>query len=139
MHGDERVADIGEFGLIRRIARILSGDDGSTHFGDDTAILDQPGNNFLLATTDMLVDGVHFHRSSADPFDLGRRAVSINVSDIASMGGTPTFGLTSLALPPELPVEFVEQLYRGMHFEADRFGLQIVGGNTTRIVDLVVV
>lgn len=126
------VADIGEFGLIERIAAIVGHRGAVVGIGDDTAVIDQGGTNYLLATIDMLVEDVHFRRSSIDPFDLGRRALAVNISDIAAMGGTPTFALTSIGLQPDTPLAFMDRLYEGLRRESDRFEVGIVGGNITR-------
>ncbi|MFP5213108.1 MAG: thiamine-phosphate kinase, partial [Acidobacteriota bacterium] len=111
-----RVKDLGEFGLIRRIAGMLpSACDGVVvGIGDDVAVLRTSGPDYLLATCDVQVENVHFVRDWITPYQLGRKIVAINVSDIAATGGSPTFGLVSLALPPETETDFVDGLYAGM-------------------------
>lgn len=135
------IGDVGEFGLIERVAQIV----GATHpnvvvgVGDDVAVLDVGGADLLLATVDCQVEGVHFLRDAIPPHALGRRALAINLSDIAAMGGEATFALVSLVLPDDLDVAWVEAMYRGMREEADRAGLAIVGGNMARSPDGVIV
>lgn len=125
-----KVRDIGEFGLIDRIARSLPppGAGVIVGIGDDVAVLRGSGR-YILATCDIQVEGVHFLREKIRPYQLGRKAVAINVSDIAAMGGVPRYLLVSLVLPKDTEVEFVDGLYEGMREECSRWGAEIVGGN----------
>ncbi len=101
--------------------------------GDDTAVLDMGGPEMVLATVDMLVESVHFQLHRTTLYDLGRRAIAVNVSDIAAMGGTPSYALVSLAVPESLPGESIESVYAGLASEASRSSIAIVGGNMSRI------
>jgi thiamine-monophosphate kinase len=127
---------VGEFGLIDRIARIAGGSAGKVvvGIGDDSAVIDGPGPDYLLATVDSLVEGRHFW-PDAPPEILGRRALAINISDIAAMGGSPEVALISLLIPPDSPAAWVEALYSGLAEEARQFGIVIAGGNVTASVD----
>lgn len=129
-----RIADIGEFGLIRRIAAVLgpAGEGVFVGIGDDAAVLATDGRRSLLASSDMLIEGVHFDLAYFSPEDLGRRLVAVNLSDIAAMGGIPRWALVSLGLRPEMEADFVERMYTGMDEVAREFGLTIVGGDTCR-------
>ena len=129
-----RIADLGEFPLIARLAQIITRDrpDVLVGIGDDVAVLAGDGDELLLATIDIQVEGVHFRRDLSTPFQVGRRALAVNLSDIAAMGGRPWATLVSLALPPDTEVAWVDELYRGLRAEADRWGVAIVGGNMTR-------
>jgi thiamine-monophosphate kinase len=80
----------------------------------------------------MLVEEVHFRSEWISGFDLGRRALAVSLSDIAAMGGRPTFALASIAISPETPLRFVEDIYRGMRHQADLYGVGVIGGNTAR-------
>lgn len=102
--------------------------------GDDAAVLDCPGDWYLLATVDMSVEGVHFRQEQIDATSLGRRALAVSMSDIAAMGGEPTSALVSLALPLDTSLELVDGILGGIQFEADRYGVVIVGGNLSRAV-----
>jgi thiamine-monophosphate kinase len=128
-----RIADLGEFPLIERINEIVSTErpDVVVGIGDDVAVLanDADGEDLTLATVDSQVEDVHFLRDLITPQQLGRRALAINLSDIAAMGGRPQYALVSLALPSDTEVAWVEALYRGLREEGDRFGTAIVGGN----------
>jgi len=107
--------------------------------GDDVAVLDTSGPQYLLATCDIQVEGVHFTRKSITPYQLGRKVAAINVSDIAAMGGDPRWALVSLAIPGDTEVGYVEELYRGMREEAALAGASIVGGNLSRMESSIVV
>lgn len=128
------VSKLGEFGLIARIAKMVGepGDDVVVGIGDDVAVLRTGGDKYLLATCDIQVEGIHFIRDKISPYQLGRKAVAINLSDIASMGGVPKQLLISLVLPEDTPVSYVDAMYEGMKEETGRYGVDIVGGNIAR-------
>lgn len=127
-----KVAHLGERGLIRRIRELVrSGAPGvSVGIGDDAAVLLLAGNAQLLATTDLLLEDIHFRRRYAEPGDIGWKALARNLSDIAAMGGTPRFALVSLACPAETTTETIEAFYKGMQAAAAPHGVVIVGGDT---------
>lgn len=126
--------EVGEFGLIRRWEREVPIDRDQVRLGigDDAAVLAPSAGWEWLATTDMLVEAVHFDLSFITPEQLGRRALVANLSDIAAMGGRPKFALVSLALPGETDCETVDGLYRGLVAEASAWGVSLVGGDTVR-------
>ncbi|MCL5257540.1 MAG: thiamine-phosphate kinase [Chloroflexi bacterium] len=130
------VAGIGEFGLIERIAGIISKNPDPegvvVGIGDDAAALEFPPQSLVLATTDIMIENVHFQLGAQTPRDLGRRVMVINVSDIAAMGGLPRYALLSLGLTPDIPVSFIEEFYAGVGVEAKLFGFGVVGGNIAR-------
>lgn len=129
----EIIATLGEFGLIGRLtAGLASRPDVLVGVGDDCAVLDLDGEQVLLATCDALLDGEHFLRAMATPEQIGRHAMAVNLSDIASMGGVPRYALVSLLLPADLLITFMDGVYRGLRLEAERYGAVIVGGNITR-------
>ncbi len=121
---------MGEFSLIDRIASLVGSGEAAVGIGDDAAVLDQPGDENLLATVDMLVEDVHFRFGGTEEA-IGRRAMAVNISDIAAMGGTPRYALVSLALPPSMDVNRAEAIIRGLSAEGRQFGVQIIGGNVT--------
>src|SRR5437763_378343 len=125
------LSEIGEFKLIERVQRSLPAarDGVVVGVGDDTAVLAQHGGQYLLATCDAQVEGRHFLRDKATPYQIGWKALAVNLSDIAAMGGNPTYALVSLGLPNDLAVVFVDELYRGLNDSAQPFGVSIVGGN----------
>ena len=129
------VKDAGEFGLIGRIARMLpaAAPRVVAGVGDDVAVLDFSGPDYLLATCDVQAEGVHFLSERITPYQLGRKTASVNISDIAAAGGAPLWALVSLSLPAETAVDFVEELYRGMIDELEPAGAAIAGGNCSRL------
>ncbi|MGI6037013.1 MAG: thiamine-phosphate kinase [Limnochordia bacterium] len=134
-----QLRDIGEFGLIKLIAPQEGGHPGVlVGIGDDTAVLEH-GSHWLLYTTDMLVEGVHFSLETTTAGQLGHKALAVNMSDVAAMGGWPTFALISLGLPPDLSVAFVQELYRGMEAIAAQGGVAIVGGDTVSHPELLII
>jgi thiamine-monophosphate kinase len=88
------------------------------------------GAGTLLLTTDTLLEGVHFRRSTAALRDIGAKAIAVNVSDIAAMGGEPCYALLALALPPSLAVAELDELYAGVLDMARQHGVTLVGGDT---------
>lgn len=119
-----------EFALIARLTRgLASRADVVLGVGDDTAILDIGGDQLLLATVDSQVEGVHFTFQGCDVEQVGRKALAVNLSDIAAMGGQPRYALVSLVIPPHFSLDLLEQVYAGMRLEAEAFATVIVGGN----------
>jgi len=112
--------------LVRRSAPgLLAG------IGDDCAVLETRGGASLLATTDLLVEDVHFRRRWAEPADIGAKALAVNVSDIAAMGGTPRWALVGLGCPQGTGTDEIEAFYEGALVVADAHGVVIVGGDTS--------
>jgi thiamine-monophosphate kinase len=130
---------IGEFGLIHRIRKWITSSDPALvqGIGDDVAVIEM-GAKALLVTTDILIEGIHFDRSWIDPYPLGKKALAVNFSDIASMGGTPKYFLISVGLPKDLPLSFVSSFYRGLKNEAKRFQVTLIGGDTSHSQKIVI-
>ena len=126
------LGDIGEFGLINRVRKWMSSSTPALlqGIGDDVAVMEM-GNRILLATTDVLIEGIHFERSWTDPYRLGKKSLAVNLSDIAAMGGTPRYFLISLGLPKHLPLSFISRFYLGLKETAKRYRVDLVGGNTS--------
>lgn len=126
---------ISELDLIRRIkAQAIPADRGLVQgIGDDCAVLAAPGAAALtLVTTDTLVEGVHFDLAWHPPELLGRKAVAVNVSDVAAMGGVPRFALLSLAVPDEAGVDLLDPLLRGFMAGLARYRVTLIGGDTVK-------
>ncbi|HLZ61922.1 MAG TPA: thiamine-phosphate kinase [Ktedonosporobacter sp.] len=124
------IASLGEFELIARLTRGLRSQAGvELGVGDDCAILDLGGDLLLLITCDSQVEGVHFTMHTSSPDDIGCKALAINLSDIAAMGGEPRYALVSLILPRQLPLAVLDDIYIGLRREAERYGTAIIGGN----------
>lgn len=123
---------IAEQAVIRRIRRGTVPAAGVTvGIGDDCAVLEPTPGHRLLATTDLLLEDVHFRRRYAEPADIGWKALAVNLSDIAAMGGRPRWALVALALPAETTVEEVDAFYEGARALGSRHAVAIVGGDTT--------
>lgn len=130
-----KLSEIGEEALIEHLVSKhhlpVSGEGLVVGVGDDAAVLRVEGQNeLLIVTTDMLIEGVHFRLDWITPRELGRRAVAANISDIAAMGGIPTWTFVSIGLKPDTEVAFVDALYDGMTECARRFGSEVIGGDT---------
>jgi len=141
-----RLSELGEFGLIDliRTASTRCEDPGRTPWrevllgiGDDAAAW-QSGNRIQLATTDTLVEGVHFNLGIITWEELGWRALAVNLSDVAAMGGIPNYALLSLALPTQLKVTDVSAFINSFTRMAAKFGVAIVGGNVTTAPNTVI-
>lgn len=129
-----KVSSIGEFGLIERLMHAIGGErpqDLVVGIGDDAAVW-RAGEACLMATTDTLVEGVHFLPGMTPWEDLGWKALAVNVSDIAAMGGRPLFALVTLALPPETDVADVDALYVGLRQCASEYAVAVAGGDIVR-------
>ncbi|MEW6727614.1 MAG: thiamine-phosphate kinase [Bacillota bacterium] len=134
-----RLGEIGESGLIARWAgRVTAGPGVIKGIGDDAAVL-RLGGRTLLVTTDMLVEGVHFDTAYAGWRDLGHKALAVNVSDIAAMGGCPLWAVIALGLPPSTEVEGIDEFYAGLLESAGRWGVSLAGGDTVRSPQAVVI
>ncbi|MEK7246999.1 MAG: thiamine-phosphate kinase [Chloroflexota bacterium] len=128
-----KLSDIGEFGLIERLAAIVGPakhDDVIVGIGDDAAVW-RSGDEYLIATTDTMVEGVHF-LAGAPWEDIGWKAMAVNVSDIAAMGGWPRYALVTLCLPPDTDIQAIEQLYDGLNTYARMCAIRVIGGDTVR-------
>ena len=134
-----KVSEIGEFGLIRELTELIEQIKNPDlrpwkklliSSGDDTAAWksDAP---VILATTDCLIQDIHFNLKISTWEELGWKSIAINLSDIAAMGGIPDYALVSLALPGEIELDSVKNLYRGMMEAANQFEIAIVGGNVS--------
>jgi thiamine-monophosphate kinase len=98
--------------------------------GDDTAMLDWSGGRPCLVTTDMLLEGSCFELAGAGPYQVGRKAMAVNLSDIAAMAGVPVAAVVSVGLPRRGGEAIARDLYRGLREMADDFDTAIVGGDT---------
>ncbi len=131
-----RLSEIGgEFGWIDRVRSAqagASGDGLAVAIGDDAAVLDVPAGLQIVATTDLLLEGVHFRRDWSGFDDIGWKAAAVNLSDVAAMGADPTFTFVSLAFGPNERVEDLDALYRGLSDCLAGHGARLAGGDTNR-------
>lgn len=127
---------LGEFGFLRRLLPTLKQTpDVMIGPGDDCAML-RVGNRKLLITTDAVVESIHFERDWLTPRQLGRRSLLVNLSDIAAMGGRPTFCAVSVGVPGAYTAYDLTALHRGIQEVARETGVAIVGGNVSRAPNL---
>ena len=126
------IAKLGEFGLIERLTNDIKIKNESTKYGvgDDCAVLSYPDKE-VLVTTDLLMEGVHFDLTYIDLQHLGYKSAMVNISDVFAMNGTPRQMTVSLALSKRFTVEDMEQFYSGLRMACDKWGVDIVGGDTT--------
>jgi thiamine-monophosphate kinase len=133
-----KLSHLGEFGLIESLKRFQNLSQRVVKgIGDDAAVLKVKGGRYLLFTTDMLVQDVHFSLRMS-PASVGHKALACNLSDIAAMGGEPVFAVVSLGVPGNISASYVKGLYAGMWAVARAFGVSIVGGDTVRSDKVVV-
>jgi thiamine-monophosphate kinase len=128
-----KLSQIGEFGFIDRIKAgcLIREKNVIKAIGDDCCVFRTSGDLVTLLTTDMLVENIHFIRNAMPPFSLGRKALAVNISDIAAMGGTPREAVISIAIPNSVDVEYLDALYDGMKSMAREFDVNLLGGDTT--------
>lgn len=126
------INQLGEFGLINRISQHfhLQNKNSVKGIGDDAAVIDT-GDDYLLISTDMLVEGVHFDLAYMPLQHLGYKAVAVNVSDIAAMNGKAEQITVSLALSNRFSLEAVDHLYQGIQAACENYNVDLVGGDTT--------
>lgn len=132
-----KISEIGEFELINRIKKQIqqcntptrsTAEDIIIDIGDDAAAWKNRGS-IQLATTDVMVESVHFDLNYTDWYSLGYKAIAVNLSDIASMGGIPQYALISLSIPEYTETEDITELYNGMINICNIYGVKITGGN----------
>ncbi|MBR2206936.1 MAG: thiamine-phosphate kinase [Prevotella sp.] len=126
------IAKLGEFGLIDHLTKDIKIKNESTRYGvgDDCAVLSYPDKE-VLVTTDLLMEGVHFDLTYIDLQHLGYKSAMVNISDVFAMNGTPRQMTVSLAISKRFSVEDMEQFYSGLRLACDKWGVDIVGGDTT--------
>lgn len=124
---------VGEFGLINRLSAGIQLFNKETikGIGDDAAVLDTGGDQYLLLSTDMLVEGIHFDLGYVPLQHLGYKSVVVNVSDIAAMNGVPKQITVGLALSNRFSVEAIETLYAGIKQACSQYKVDLVGGDIT--------
>lgn len=126
------ISELGEFGLIDRLTKQIQLRNKSTvkGVGDDAAILDY-GNQQIVVTTDLLTEGIHFNLMYVPLKHLGYKAVIVNLSDVYAMNALPRQVTVSIALSSKFSVEAVEELYSGIYLACEKYGVDLIGGDTT--------
>ncbi len=126
------ISELGEFGLIDRLTGDIKTHQASTvkGVGDDAAVIDG-GSGYILVTKDLLLENIHFDLTYYPLKHLGYKAITVNLSDIYAMNGTPRQVIVGIGLSNRFPLEAVEELYRGMKLACDKYKVDLVGGDTT--------
>jgi thiamine-monophosphate kinase len=123
---------LGEFGLISRLSSRLKYRSSKLKIGigDDCAVYTSSPGKYQIATTDALVETVHFDLKSISPEQLGRKSMSVNISDIAAMGGVPTLAFISIGIPRTTSVRFLDRFYDGLEQICQPYKIELAGGDT---------
>lgn len=134
-----KTKDINEIDLIRRLSKnfrldktVIKGP------GDDAAVIKYTRDKYLLYTCDMTIEGVHFDLRKATPFQAGWKALGRNISDIGAMGGVPKYAVVSLAISSKERLSVADGICRGLKSIADKFGVNIVGGDMAESKNIVI-
>ncbi len=132
-HSTTEISKLGEFGLIKHLTQNIELKNPSTvkGVGDDAAIIDYGGAKMSVVSTDMLVEGVHFDLSYVPLKHLGYKAATVNFSDIFAMNATPKQLLVSIAISSKFSLDAIEEIYSGLLLACERYGVDLVGGDTT--------
>ncbi len=138
---DPKISDIGEFELLAQIKQQLA--TSSPHvilgIGDDAAAFSLPEARLGLLSSDLLLQGVHFDLSYTTPYQLGQKALAVNISDIAAMGGVPCYALVSMALPGDCPVAWISEFYNGLKALGEKYETAIIGGDTSASPNIIMI
>lgn len=132
---ETEISTLGEFGLIDSLTRDFKVKNPSTlrGVGDDCAVLDY-GDKRTLVTTDLLLEGIHFDLTYTPLKHLGYKAVAVNLSDVYAMNGTPKQITVSLGISKRFTVEHINELYSGIYAACEKYGVDLVGGDTSASV-----
>lgn len=125
-----QIKDWGEERWIQHLEELFPVKDLLTGIGDDCAVIPYGGDRAWLVTTDALVEGVHFLKNQISAFDLGYKAIAVNVSDIAAMGGVPAYAFLSIAFPKETECQWASELAQGIKRGCENWNIQLLGGDT---------
>lgn len=132
---ETEISTLGEFGLIESLTKDFKVKNASTlrGVGDDCAVLDYDGKKTLV-TTDLLLEGIHFDLTYTPLKHLGYKAVAVNLSDVYAMNGTPRQVTVSLGISKRFTVEHINELYAGIYTACEKYGVDLVGGDTSASV-----
>lgn len=126
-----QIGSLGEFGLIERVTKLLGAPAPPLGPGDDAAVIPAP-DGWVVASTDLLVEGRHFRFDWSSGYDVGRKAAAQNLADIAAMGAQPTALLVGFAAPASFEIELADGIIEGLRDEAAGAGAWVVGGDVVR-------
>lgn len=132
-----KLKEIGEFGFIGRFAHRFDKliQEGDTGIGDDCALLSISDTEYHLVSTDLLIEDVHFLKDKISPEELGHKALAVNLSDIAAMGGQPLYSFLSIGIPKDIEVNYLDSFIEGYHRLSEKYQVPLMGGDTTSSED----
>lgn len=129
-----------EFDFIRALRERARASSSITGIGDDAAVFQTASGKETVITTDLLVEDVDFRRTSIPPYLLGHKALAVSLSDIAAMGAQPRWSLISIGVPADVwQTDFVDRLYSGLFELAGRYDVLLIGGDTSRTEEKIVI
>jgi len=139
---EKSISSVGEFAFLDIVRKNFAGSKKRRNIavgiGDDCFCF-KAGKETVCITKDMLIEDVHFKKAWISPVNLGRKAVEINISDIASMGGVePKYIFIGLGLPADIRLDYVKELYKGFKKACDKYGVIIAGGDTVKSDKIVI-
>lgn len=136
-----KLIDIGEFGFIARFAPQFNGlvKEGELGIGDDCAVIPINEEESYVVCTDLLTEGIHFLKDKITPYELGHKVLAVNLSDIAAMGAEPKYSFLSIGIPENTPVSYLDAFIEGFYALSKRYGMPLMGGDTTKTADKLVV
>lgn len=129
---------IGEFQLIKQLTKILEIKDKNVlvGFGDDCACVNVEGKK-LVFTADIQIENVHFLKDKVKPTQLGWKLISVNVSDVVACGGVPKWAVISIAVPKNINIKWLKEVYKGIKKALDFYKFDIIGGNTSSSSEII--
>jgi len=129
-----------EFEFIRALKERAAATSSVTGIGDDAAVIQTSSGKETVITTDMLVEDVDFRRTTIPPYLLGHKALAVSLSDIAAMGARPRWSLISIGVPSDVwETDFTDRFYSGLFELANRYDVQLIGGDTSRTEEKIVI
>ncbi len=129
-----------EFDFIRALRERTPASSSITGIGDDAAVVHAAPGRDTVITTDLLIEDVDFRRTTIPPYLLGHKALAVSLSDIAAMGSRPRWSLMSIGIPEDVwQTDFVDRLYNGLFELAGRYDVQLIGGDTSRTEEKIVI
>lgn len=130
----------GEFEFIRALRKRATVSSSVTGIGDDAAVLQTTTGKDTVVTTDLLIEDIDFRRTTISPYLLGHKALAVSLSDIAAMGARPRWSLISIGVPNDVwQTEYLDRLYSGWFELANRYDVQLIGGDTSRTEEKIVI
>ncbi|HEX5965852.1 MAG TPA: thiamine-phosphate kinase, partial [Pyrinomonadaceae bacterium] len=129
-----------EFEFIRALRERAAASSSITGIGDDAAVFQTTAGKETVVTTDLLIEDIDFRRTTISPYLLGHKALAVSLSDIAAMGARPRWSLISIGIPSDVwQTDFADRLYSGLFELANRYGVQLIGGDTSRTEEKIVI